>query len=418
MMERIGGNPIVRTARSVTDRYGDDGGAYLAGAIAYFGFLSLFPLLLVAMSVIGFALEGNPQLAEDVTAEVAEAVPGLETLIGRNLQAFQNARTATGIIGLAGLVWTGTGVAGACRNALLRIFREERLTSGITLKLWLLGVTIGIGLLALVATGLSAVAAGWSAGGLAGVALRILGIVIAFGLDLLLFLVGYRALLRRRPSWGNLLPGALFGAVGWTLLKVLGTWYATYVVDRSETVYGTFAATVGVLVLLYLAGRVFVYGAELNAVLLEQRGGGPMATTGNGEAGDRRPEDPRDLSTVKLVGRMAGDVGTLIRKEVELARQEVTEGITGRLKGAAAFAGAAVMALFLLGFLAAAGAAALALVLPLWASLLIVAGVFLLLAVGAVLFGRARMTSASIAPEKAKENIKEDVRWAKAQLRR
>jgi hypothetical protein len=175
---------------------------------------------------------------------------------------------------------------------------------------------------------------------------------------------------------------------------------------------------VGVLVLLYLAGRVFVYGAELNAVLLEQRGGGPMATTGNGEAGDRRPEDPRDLSTVKLVGRMAGDVGTLIRKEVELARQEVTEGITGRLKGAAAFAGAAVMALFLLGFLAAAGAAALALVLPLWASLLIVAGVFLLLAVGAVLFGRARMTSASIAPEKAKENIKEDVRWAKAQLRR
>ena len=112
---------------------------------------------------------------------------------------------------------------------------------------------------------------------------------------------------------------------------------------------------------------------------------------------------------------MAGDVGTLIRKEVELARQEVTEGVTARLKGAAAFGGAAVMGLFMLGFLAAAGAVALALVMPLWAALLIVAGVFLLIALGAALFGRARMPP--IAPEKARANIKEDVEWAKAQLR-
>jgi putative superfamily III holin-X len=183
-------------------------------------------------------------------------------------------------------------------------------------------------------------------------------------------------------------------------------------------VYGTFAATVGVLVLLYVAARVFVYGAELNAVLLERRGGGPMETTGNGGTADRPAVDPRDLSTVQLVGRVAGDVGTLIRKEVELARQEITEGITARVKGAAAFAGSAVMGLFLLGFLAAAGAAALSLVMPSWAALLIVAGVFMLLALVAALFGRARMRSPSIAPERARENIKEDVEWAKAQLRR
>ena len=141
-----------------------------------------------------------------------------------------------------------------------------------------------------------------------------------------------------------------------------------------------------------------------------------METEGNG--GRIRPTDPQDLSTVRLVGRVAGDVGTLIRKEVELARQEVTEGVTARLKGAAAFGGAAVMGLFMLGFLAAAGAVALALVMPLWAALLIVAGVFLLIALGAALFGRARMKEPSIAPEKARANIKEDVEWAKAQLRR
>jgi membrane protein len=418
VLERIRNSRVVGTARSVTDRYAEDAGGYLAGAIAYFGFLSLFPLLLVAMSVVGFVLAGDPALADEVSAEVAGSFPGLEALIGTNLRAFERARAATGVIGLAGLVWTGTGVAGACRNALLRIFREDRLTSGITLRLWLLGVTLGVGLMALGATAVSAVAAGWSASGPGAVIVRIVGALLAFALDLLLFLVSYRVLLRRRPAWGDLVPGAAFGAIGWSALKLAGTWYATTTVERSETVYGTFAATVGVLVLLYLAGRVFVYGAELNAVLLEERGGGPMKTTGNGGTTDRRAVDSGELSTMQLVGRVAGDVGTLVRKEVELARQEVTEGIASRLKGAAAFAGAAVMGLYLVGFLAAAGAAALALVLPLWASLLIVAGVFLLLALVAALFGRARMRSSSIAPEKARENIKEDVEWAKAQLRR
>jgi YihY family inner membrane protein len=418
VLERIRNSRVVGTARSVTDRYAEDAGGYLAGAIAYFGFLSLFPLLLVAMSVVGFVLAGDPALADEVSAEVAGSFPGLEALIGDNLRAFERARAATGVIGLAGLVWTGTGVAGACRNALLRIFREDRLTSGITLRLWLLGVTLGVGLMALGATAASAVAAGWSAPGPGAVIVRIVGALLGFALDLLLFLVSYRVLLRRRPAWGDLVPGAAFGAIGWSALKLAGTWYATTTVERSETVYGTFAATVGVLVLLYLAGRVFVYGAELNAVLLEERGGGPMKTTGNGGTTDPWVVDSRELSTMQLVGRVAGDVGTLVRKEVELARQEVTEGIASRLQGAAAFAGAAVMGLYLVGFLAAAGAAALALVLPLWASLLIVAGVFLLLVLMAALFGRARMRSSSIAPEKARENIKEDVEWAKAQLRR
>lgn len=407
-----------RTARSVSDRYGDDGGGYLAAGIAYFGFLSLFPLLLLAMSVVGFVLAGNEHLAEEIQMEVTGSVPGLEALIGDNLRAFERSRAATGLIGLAGLLWTGTGVVGAGRHALQRIFREERITSGITLKLWLLGITLGVGLMALVATGLSTVTAGLEREGTFGLGLRIGGALLALALDFALFLATYRVLLRRRRPWGDLVPGAVFAAVGWSLLKILGTWYATTTVQRSETVYGAFAATVGVLVLLYLAGRVFVYGAELNAVLIEDRGGGPMETHGNGGRAQLPAAEPRDLSTVQLVGRLAGDVGTLVRKEVELARQEVTEGIAARLKGVAAFGGAAVMGLFMLGFLAAAGAAALALVVPLWAALLIVAGVFMLLALAAALFGRARLKAASIAPEKAKENIKEDVEWAKAQLRR
>lgn len=418
VFERVKNSGVVRTAQAVSQRYADDAGGYLAGAIAYFGFLSLFPLILVGLSVVGFVLAGDPAREAEVRASLAGSVPGLQALIGDNLEAFQRARTATGLLGLGGLVWTGTGVVGACRNALLRVFRERRLTSGITLKAWLLGVTLAVGILGLVGTGLSTVAAGFDAEGALGWALRILGLVIGFGVDFALFLVSYRILLRRRPPWRDLVSGAVFAAVGWSLLKLVGTWYTTFTVERSETVYGPFAATVGVLVMLFFAGRVFVYGAVLNAVLMEQRGGGPMNTESNGGSSREPVVDPRELSTVKLVGRVAGDAGTLLRKEIELARQEVTEGIMARLKGAGAFGAAAVMGLFLVGFLALAGAEALSLVLPLWAALLIVAGVFLFLALVAALFGRARMKSPPIAPEKARANIKEDVEWAKAQLRR
>ena len=215
-------------------------------------------------------------------------------------------------------------------------------------------------------------------------------------------------------TWRQILPGAVFAAVGWTLLKIFGTWYATWTVEGSESVYGTFAATIGVLVILYLAARLFVYGAELNAVLIEERGGGPMET----DSTDGRRTQTGDVSTFKLVGQVAGDVGTLVKKEVELARQEIMEGVTARLKAAAAFAAIGVIAMFIIGFLAAAGAAALDLVVPTWAALLIVAGVFVLVAFLAFLFARARLKSPPLAPEKTKETIKEDVEWAKAQLRR
>jgi uncharacterized BrkB/YihY/UPF0761 family membrane protein len=247
--------------------------------------------------------------------------------------------------------------------------------------------------------------------------LRVGGALVAFALDLGLFLLTYRVLAGRGTSLRDLLPGALFAAIGWTALKLLGTWYATLTVERSGSVYGPFAATIGVLVILYLAARMFVYGAELNAVLIEEKGGGPMGGP-NGGAGNRAGDNPGEVSTVRLVGQVAGDVGTLVKKEVELARQEVTEAITARVKAVAAFVVIGVIALFVVGFLGAAGAAGLSLVVPLWLALLIVAGVFVLLAGLAAAFGVSRIKKPPLKPEKTKQTIKEDVEWAKAQLRR
>jgi len=410
MLERIKQSAVVRIARATSERYGEDAGGYLAAAIAYYGFLSFFPLVLLGVSIVGFALDRDPGLRAEVEAALTRSIPGVEALVERSLRAAQESRVAVGVVGLAGLLWSGTGVVGAGRNAVRIVFREELPRSGLKRVAWLLAVTIGLGVVGLVATSLAAIAAGLDGEGPAGVALRALAMVVAFALDVALFLVAYRVLRRDHVAWPDLVPGAVFVAVGWTGLKLLGAWYAGRTAEGSAPVYGAFATTVGVLVIMYLAARLYVYGAELNAVLLEERGGIGMDM-------GRRNGRPDELSTPRLVGRMAGDVGLLIRKEVELARQEITEGISAKLQGAAAFAVAAALGLFVLGFLGAAGAAALDLVLPLWAALLIVAGVVLVVALGAALYGKSRLRQ-TVAPEQAKRTIKEDVEWARAQLRR
>ena len=399
----------------MNERYGEDGGGYLAAAIAYYGFLSFFPLVLLALSVVGFLLASRPELAADMRTAIAGSVPGLSSVVGKNLMAIESSRAGAGLLGFVGLLWTGTGVVGAARNALRVVFRQGPPRGGWGEKPRLVGMTLGLGAVALAATGLSAGVATLEAGGPAGLVLKVVAAIVALGLDLGLFLLTYKLLIAQRTSWRRLLPGAVFAAIGWGLLKLLGAWYAQLTVERSGSVYGPFAATIGVLVILYLAGRVFVYGAELNAVLMEEKGGGPVGGP-NGES--EQSTDPRDVSTVRLVGQVAGDVGTLVKKEVELAKQEISEAVIARLKAIAAFVVIGVIALFVVGFLAAAGAAGLATFLPLWLSLLIVAGVFIFFAVLAAAFGKARMKSPPLKPEKTKQTIKEDVEWAKAQLRR
>lgn len=131
--------------------------------------------------------------------------------------------------------------------------------------------------------------------------------------------------------------------------------------------------------------------------------------------GVHSPTDQRSM--LQIVGQVADDVGTLVRKEVQFARQEITEGATAKAKSGAAFAVAAVLGLFFVGFVAAAGAAKLAERMETWQAILIVAGVFLVMAVAAAVVGMVKMRT-SMAPEKARQSIKEDLQWAKAQLRR
>ena len=136
---------------------------------------------------------------------------------------------------------------------------------------------------------------------------------------------------------------------------------------------------------------------------------------GNGSAtgvsAERRPFG-------QIVASVVGGFGTLARKHVELAKIEAAEAVSVRGKGAGMMAGAAVVAMYAVGFLFAAGAAALALVLPVWAAILIVAVLMFLVAWVLVMLGRRTIKSAPAPGERTQETLKENLAWAKQQIKR
>lgn len=272
LIDRLKQNRPVAFVLGIQKRFGEDGGGNLAASLTYFAFLSLFPLLLVAASVMGFALADDPAAQARLARKLAGSIPGLGRLLGDNVEALVDARGTAGIVGLIGALWSGTGLARAASFTLGRVDRKPEKGNVIQTQLWAIGSTIGLGLLALVATGVGAALPAAAFSDAAGATLGILGVLAGFALDLLLFTVCYRVLNRSLPRpITRVWRGALIPAVGWTALRSLGTWYAARTVSGSTAVFGAFASVVGVLVILYLVARLFVYGAEVNAVLRERR---------------------------------------------------------------------------------------------------------------------------------------------------
>jgi len=272
-IDAVQGNRAIAFVLTVQKRFGKDGGGNLAASLTYFAFLSLFPLLLLAASILGFVLVDDPAGQARVASKLAGSIPGLGALLADNVKAVVDARGAAGIIGALGALYSGTRLAHASSFALSRVSRKPETGNILQKQVWAVGATIGLGALALLATGVGAALPALAFTSAAGAALGILGVVAGFGLDLALFTVSYRVLDRSlSPPLSDSWRGALIPAFGWTALKYLGSWYAARTVSGSTAVFGAFASVVGVLVILYLVARLFMYGAELNAVLNERRG--------------------------------------------------------------------------------------------------------------------------------------------------
>ncbi|HEV2944259.1 MAG TPA: YhjD/YihY/BrkB family envelope integrity protein [Solirubrobacteraceae bacterium] len=248
---------------AVIKKFGDDEAGRLAALIAYYGFVSLFPLLLVLVTVLGFVLEGSPKTQASVLHSTLGQFPIIGDQLQRNIHSLKGSPGALAI-GVAGLLLGGLGIVGATQNAFQQVWhipRKHR-PSFLAWRLRGLGLLVVLGLLLIVST----VAAGYVTAQTAGAVAVLGGILLALVSNLLLFIAAFRFLTPEEVPSSDLIPGVIFAAVLWQLLQHIGSYYVAHVVRHAQETSGLFAFVLGLLAWLYLGGQVTLLAAEINVV--------------------------------------------------------------------------------------------------------------------------------------------------------
>jgi inner membrane protein YhjD len=255
--------PPIAFIAAVIKKFSDDQASQLAALIAYYGFFSLFPLLLVFVTILGFALQGDPSAQRSVLHSTLSQFP----IIGQQLQ--QNVSSLKGsaaslAIGLAGSLFAGLGITGATQNAFNQVWYipHKRRPNFFTSRLRGLALLAVLGVLAIVST----VAAGFVTAGGSSVLATIGGVLVALIVNLLLFFTAFRFLTASEVPTRDLIPGVIIAAVLWQILQHVGGYYVEHVVRHAEETDALFAFVLGLLAWLYLGGQVTLLAAEVNVV--------------------------------------------------------------------------------------------------------------------------------------------------------
>ncbi len=248
---------------AVFKKFSDDSAGRLAALIAYYGFFSLFPLLLVFVTVLGFVLEGNPSAQRSVLDSTLAQFP----IIGQQLQ--HNVHTLTGspvglVIGLVGSLLAGLGITGAARTAFDEVWHvpRKRRLSFLAWRLRGLALLTVLGTLTLAST----VVAGYVVAAAPSALTALLGVLIAFAVNLLLFFCAFRLLTAEEVATRDLLPGVVVAAVLWQILQHIGGYYVEHVVRHAKETSGLFAFVLGLLSWLYLGSQITLFAMEINVV--------------------------------------------------------------------------------------------------------------------------------------------------------
>ncbi len=250
---------------AVWRKFGDDQAGNLAALIAYYAFVSVFPLLLVLVTVLGFVLSGNERLQQDVLNSALTEFP----VIGPQLRSNIHSLTTGGgelSIGLVGTFLGARGVAGAVQNAMNQVWAvPRRARPGFPFS-WLRSFAlIGvIGLGVLLTTALSGISS-WG-GHFFGPWSRVGIVALSLTLNVGLFWLGLRVATAAQITWRELRLGAIISAVVWQALQYLGGYFVAHELRHSSSLYGIFGLVLGLLAWLYLQAQLTLYAAEIDVV--------------------------------------------------------------------------------------------------------------------------------------------------------
>jgi YihY family inner membrane protein len=248
----------------VVKKYGDDNGGMLAGSLAHSAFISVFPLLLILVTILGLIASVSPTVQGQVLNAVARQFPLIGSKLTGNIHALHRSSVIALIVGVVGVVWGGMGYAQAGLFTMEQVWNLPgparpgyfpRLGRSVAF----LGV-LGVGVIAttlLTALGIY---------GQHPVIIIVGGELLAVIVNIGLYFAGFRVLTPKGVPSRSLAAGAVAGGAGWTGLQAAGTIVVRHF-QSTNSVYGYFGTVLGLVAWLYLAVEVSVYAAEINVVL-------------------------------------------------------------------------------------------------------------------------------------------------------
>jgi YihY family inner membrane protein len=255
------GRPRLGFVVAVIKKFSDDQASQLAALISYYAFVSIFPLLLVFVTVLGFILQNDPAERERILNGALGQIPLIRDQL--KLHSLKGSPAALAI-GIVGSLLAGMGITNAAQTALNRIWHVpfKHRPNFIYVRLRGLAVLGILGTMAIIST----VAAGFVGATSHGAFAVVAGIVVALAFNLGTFLLAFKVLTAADVSWSELLPGAITAAASWQLLQLLGGYYVEHLLKRTTPLYGVFALVLGLLAWLYLGAQMTIFAAEINVV--------------------------------------------------------------------------------------------------------------------------------------------------------
>jgi YihY family inner membrane protein len=257
------GRPRLSFVTAVIKKFGDDEAGQLAALIAYYGFISIFPLLLTFVTILGFVLQGNAKAQQSILHSTLSQFPIIGTQLQSNVRSLKGSAVSL-VIGVFGSLLAGLGVTSATQNAFNSVWGVPRTHRPNFLFVRLRGIVVLLVLGGL--NILSTASAGFVSTRSTGALALIAGILVALVINLVLFFAAFRLLTALRIPARSLLPGVIFGAIAWQALQHVGGLYINHVVRHAKDTAGLFALVLGLLAWLYLGGQVTLLAAEINVV--------------------------------------------------------------------------------------------------------------------------------------------------------
>lgn len=249
---------------AVVKKFGDDRAGSNAALVAYYGFFSIFPLMLALVTLSGIVLRGNVDLRQRIVDSAVSQFPMVGSQIQRNVEAISGSAPVV-VLGLLAALWAGLGVISAAQRGMDDVwdvprrrrppFFVARLRAGLTL------VVLGTFVIA----GAAIAAISGAIGN--GPASTALGLAASAVLNVVVAALAFRILTIADIGWRTVAPGAVVAGIAWTALQAVGGLFVGRRIQGASDVYGFFAIVIGLLTWIYLLAQVMFVAAEINVVL-------------------------------------------------------------------------------------------------------------------------------------------------------